>query len=71
MWEDPANEKGGRVQFRMGKPYANKFWEELTLAMIGDEFPLEVSVNGVTATIHPDRIAISVWVGDCTNFPVV
>lgn len=36
MWEDEANKAGGRWTLRVQKGYANKLWEDLLLATIGE-----------------------------------
>jgi translation initiation factor 4E len=36
MWEDEANKNGGRWTLRVAKGYANKLWEDLILAFIGE-----------------------------------
>ena len=38
MWEDKLNEGGGRFVLRIKKPFANKIWEDLVLALIGMKF---------------------------------
>ena len=56
MWEDPANSEGGRVSFRMSRDFANYFWENLLLALIGDQFPKDISINGVNFTISAKKL---------------
>jgi translation initiation factor 4E len=51
MWEDEANKNGGRWVIRINKGYANKIWEDLILAMIGEQFELENEINGIVMSI--------------------
>ena len=37
-WEDPANARGGAWIVRLRKGLAARFWEELLLAMVGEQF---------------------------------
>ena len=38
--EDPACKDGGRFSLRVPKTHTSKFWEDLLLAMIGEQFSL-------------------------------
>lgn len=40
VWEDPACKEGGRFSLRVPKTHTSKFWEDLLLAMIGEQFSL-------------------------------
>jgi translation initiation factor 4E len=38
IWEDSANAQGGKWILRLKKGVADRMWEELVLAVIGDQF---------------------------------
>ncbi|EJD07608.1 eukaryotic translation initiation factor 4E member 2 [Fomitiporia mediterranea MF3/22] len=38
VWEDPLNSQGGKWIIRLKKGVADRLWEELVLAVIGDQF---------------------------------
>jgi translation initiation factor 4E len=38
VWEDPLNLGGGKWIIRLKKGVADRFWEDLVLAIIGDQF---------------------------------
>lgn len=38
MWEDPLNITGGKWIIRLKKGVADRIWEDLVLAIIGDQF---------------------------------
>jgi translation initiation factor 4E len=61
MWEDEANKNGGRWTLRVSKGYANKLWEDLILAMIGEQFADENEINGVVLSIRAQGDQISIW----------
>jgi len=61
MWEDEANLNGGRWQIRINKGYANKLWEDLILAMIGEQFDYENEIHGIVIVTKPNFDSISVW----------
>lgn len=62
MWEDEANKNGGRWVLRVSKGYANKLWEDLLLAMIGEQFSLENEINGIIVAVKPQGDQISIWI---------
>ncbi|KIM21274.1 hypothetical protein M408DRAFT_333582 [Serendipita vermifera MAFF 305830] len=41
VWEDPVNERGGKWIVRLKKGVADRIWEEIVLAIIGDQFAPE------------------------------
>jgi translation initiation factor 4E len=38
VWEDPLNTNGGKWIIRLKKGVADRIWEDLVLAVIGDQF---------------------------------
>lgn len=61
MWEDEANKNGGRWQIRVNKGFSNKLWEDLVLAMIGEQFEVENEVHGIVVSTRPNGDIISLW----------
>ena len=62
MWEDEANLIGGRWTLKMEKHFTNKLWEDLILAMIGEQFTHENEINGVVLSIRGGMgDKISIW----------
>lgn len=61
MWEDEANKLGGRWVIRVNKGFSNKLWEDLTLAMIGEQFELENEIHGIVIVLKPNGDTIAVW----------
>ncbi|TFK39952.1 translation initiation factor eIF 4e-like domain-containing protein [Crucibulum laeve] len=51
VWEDPLNLSGGKWIIRLKKGVADRIWEDLVLAIIGDQFdecrPTEEAQNGI------------------------
>lgn len=52
MWEDEANKNGGRWTLRVSKGFGNKLWEDLILAMIGEQFSDEDEICGIVISIR-------------------
>jgi translation initiation factor 4E len=46
MWEDKANEGGGRFNIKMKKGYVNKIWEDLIVGFIGEMCEEKDLLNG-------------------------
>lgn len=45
----------------MPKTHTNKFWEDLVLALIGDQFTLADDVLGLVLNLRPGRDTLQVW----------
>lgn len=61
MWEDEANKDGGRWVIRVNKGFSNKLWEDLTLALIGEQFEKENEIHGIVIIAKPQGDTIAVW----------
>ena len=60
VWEDPEHKQGASFRLQFSKGYANQIWEDLVLALIGEQFELENEVTGIVLSIgRTDKI--SVW----------
>jgi len=64
MWEDQENRCGGKWVVRIRKGQGNRTWDNLALAMIGDEFGLGSEVAGAVVSIRFQEDIIAVW--NCT-----
>ncbi|KAL3478380.1 translation initiation factor eIF 4e-like domain-containing protein [Aspergillus californicus] len=62
VWEDEANKKGGKWIMRLKKGVADRYWEDLLLAMVGDQFA-EASdeVCGAVLSVRSGEDVLSVW----------
>lgn len=62
VWEDDANKKGGKWIVRLKKGVADRYWEDLLLAIIGDQF-MEASeeVCGAVLSVRSGEDVLSVW----------
>ncbi|KAL4964393.1 eukaryotic translation initiation factor 4E [Aspergillus stella-maris] len=62
VWEDEANKKGGKWVVRLKKGVADRYWEDLLLAMIGDQFA-EASdeVCGAVLSVRSGEDVLSFW----------
>lgn len=67
MWEDEANASGGRLVMRVRKSATNRAFEDLALALIGEQFETPDFVCGVTCSIRYQEDILSIWVRDCRN----
>jgi translation initiation factor 4E len=69
VWEDPLNLPGGKWILRLRKGVADRIWEELVLALIGDQFagvapPHEdewPEICGCTISVRQSEDILSVW----------
>jgi len=61
MWEDAANKNGGKWMVRLKKGLASRFWEDLVLAIIGEQFDVGHEICGAVMSIRTGEDIISVW----------
>ena len=61
MWEDPANKEGGRWYAWFQKGYSNRLWEDLLLAIIGNQFEKGDMITGIEVRTRVKGDTISVW----------
>ena len=63
LWEDPACKNGGRFTIRLPKTHTAKYWEELVLAMIGEQYQ-DIpggEVLGLVLSLKYNNDTISLW----------
>ena len=63
-WEDPANSNGGRWQLRYptnNPNVSNKLWEDLCMALIGEQFTYPDEITGIVISIRKKKDTISIW----------
>ncbi|KAL4894495.1 translation initiation factor eIF 4e-like domain-containing protein [Aspergillus ambiguus] len=62
VWEDDANKKGGKWIVRLKKGVADRYWEDLLLAMVGDQFAeAGDEVCGAVLSVRSGEDVLSVW----------
>nr|CAG4645053.1 EOG090X0BMA [Leptodora kindtii] len=61
MWEDDANRCGGKWIVRLRKGLASRCWENLILAMLGEQFMVGEEICGAVVSIRFAEDIISVW----------
>nr|CAG4636445.1 EOG090X0BMA [Eubosmina coregoni]SVE70007.1 EOG090X0BMA [Eubosmina coregoni] len=61
MWEDEANRCGGKWIVRLRKGLASRCWENLILAMLGEQFMVGEEICGAVVSIRFAEDIISVW----------
>ncbi|XP_051947382.1 eukaryotic translation initiation factor 4E type 2-like isoform X1 [Xyrauchen texanus] len=64
MWEDEANKNGGKWIIRLRKGLASRFWENIILAMLGEQFMVGEEICGVVVSIRFQVLQediLSIW----------
>jgi len=61
MWEDPANSKGGKWVIRLRKGQVGRAWENLCMAMLGEQFMAGNEICGVVVSIRYQEDLLSIW----------
>jgi translation initiation factor 4E len=62
VWEDEENKRGGKWIMRLKKGVADRYWEELLMAIVGDQF-MEASeeVCGIVVSVRSGEDVFSIW----------
>ncbi|KAF4120467.1 translation initiation factor 4E [Geosmithia morbida] len=62
IWEDDINRKGGKWVVRMKKGVADRLWEDLLLALVGDQFgDAGEDVCGAVLSVRNGEDILSIW----------
>ncbi|KAG6004920.1 hypothetical protein E4U43_000662 [Claviceps pusilla] len=62
IWEDDVNRKGGKWVVRMKKGVADRYWEDLLLCLIGDQFgDAGEEVCGAVLSMRNGEDILSIW----------
>ncbi|KAJ5562971.1 hypothetical protein N7461_001732 [Penicillium sp. DV-2018c] len=62
VWEDEANRRGGKWIVRFKKGVSDRYWEDLLLAMVGDQFAeAGDEVCGAVLSVRGGEDVLSVW----------
>ncbi|XP_065056330.1 eukaryotic translation initiation factor 4E type 2-like [Rhopilema esculentum] len=61
MWEDEANKEGGKWILRLRKGLASRYWENLILAILGEQFMVDSELCGAVVSLRFQDDIISVW----------
>ncbi|KAK3299334.1 translation initiation factor eIF 4e-like domain-containing protein [Chaetomium fimeti] len=62
IWEDEENKNGGKWVVRLRKGVADRYWEDLLLAIIGDQFgEAGEEVCGVVLSVRNGEDILSIW----------
>lgn len=61
MWEDSANNKGGKWIIRLKKGLGSRCWENLILAMLGEQFMVGEEICGAVISIRYQEDILALW----------
>ncbi|KAF3926693.1 hypothetical protein ABW21_db0203515 [Orbilia brochopaga] len=62
VWEDSENRKGGKWIIRLKKGISNRYWEDLVLAIVGDQFGESgEDICGAVLSIRNAEDVLSIW----------
>lgn len=61
VWEDAANREGGKWIVRLKKGLASRIWENLVLAMLGEQFMVGDEICGAVCSVRNQEDIVSLW----------
>ncbi|KAJ1374574.1 hypothetical protein KIN20_037282 [Parelaphostrongylus tenuis] len=70
VWEDEANLRGGKWIIRLKKGLSSLIWENLLLAIAGEQFLVGDEICGAVCSVRNDEDIVSVWNRTANNFAV-
>ncbi|KIH46803.1 eukaryotic initiation factor 4E, partial [Ancylostoma duodenale] len=70
VWEDEANLKGGKWILRLKKGLSSRIWENLLLAMAGEQFLVGDEICGAVCSVRNQEDIVSLWNRTADNIGV-
>ena len=67
VWEDPQNKAGGKWSVRLPKGVASRYWEDILLAIVGEQFDVGYEICGAVVSVRSNEDIISVWNKNADN----
>ena len=62
VWEDEENKRGGKWILRLKKGVVDRYWENLLLGIVGDQFAeAGEEVCGIVLSIRSGEDVLSIW----------
>jgi len=61
MWEDEKNKMGGKWIVRLRKGLASRCWENMILAMLGEQFMVGEEICGAVVSVRHQEDIVSIW----------
>lgn len=71
FWEDPLNKAGGKWTLRLKKGISARYWEDILLAVIGEQFDVGSEICGVVLSVRINEDIISIWNKTADNVEAV
>ncbi|CAI5984705.1 unnamed protein product [Closterium sp. NIES-65] len=61
LWEDAHNRRGGKWMVRLRKPLTARMWEQLLMAVVGEQLEGAEEVCGVVLSVRFGEDILSIW----------
>lgn len=61
LWEDKANKNGGKWVVRLRKGVVARYWENLVLAILGEQFMVGDEICGAVVSIRFQEDILAIW----------
>lgn len=68
--QDSGNRNGGKWIIRLKKVVSGRFWEDLVLAMVGDQLEYGENICGAVLSIRFNEDILSVWNSNASDHQV-
>lgn len=71
FWEDANNINGGKWTLKLKKGISSRYWEEIVLAIIGEQFDVGAEICGAVLSIRSNEDILSVWNRTADNYEAI
>jgi len=61
VWEDDANKEGGKWMIRLKKGLASRYWEQLVVAIVSEQFQVGREICGAVLSMRHSEDILSLW----------
>lgn len=68
MWEDPQNVRGGKWVIRLRKHRVDRAWENVCMAMLGEQFLVGGEICGIVLSTQYPEDLLSIWNRTANDF---
>lgn len=70
-WEDEQNKLGGKWTIRLKKGIGSRYWEDILLAIIGEQFDVGPEICGAVLSVRTSEDILSVWNKTADNLEAI
>lgn len=71
MWECPSNVNGGKWKLRLRKGIVDRCWENLLMAVVGEQFDVGDEICGIVVCVRNQEDNLAIWNKTATDQRII